>query len=48
MFGQNVMEKNSINGKVIDVNAEKLCSGVYVFEITEEGKKIYSGKAIVY
>ncbi len=48
MFGQVVVEKNNIAGKETSINAENLDSGVYVFEVAEKGKKIYSGKAMVY
>jgi hypothetical protein len=48
MLSQKVIEKDNINGNIIHVNAENLRSGVYIFEIAEDGKTIYIGKAMVY
>ena len=48
LFGQTVLEKNNINGSSIIINRGNLSSGVYLFEVTEKGNRIYSGKAVVY
>jgi hypothetical protein len=42
------MEKNNINGQTFQVNVETLGNGVYHYEVTEKGKKICTGKAVVY
>ncbi|HLG33298.1 MAG TPA: T9SS type A sorting domain-containing protein [Bacteroidia bacterium] len=48
LYGQLVQEKNNINGESFQLNRETLGSGVYVYEVTEKGKKICGGKAVVY
>ena len=48
LFGQTVMEKNNINGNSYTINRENLSSGIYLFEVSEKGNTIYSGKAVVY
>jgi hypothetical protein len=48
MFGQMVVETSGISGESFHINAESFGSGVYVYEVTEKGKKICSGKAVVY
>lgn len=48
VYGQMVFEKSNIYGKQAVINADNLSSGVYIFELTEKGKRIYDGKAVVY
>lgn len=48
MYGEVILERNNIMGKEIIINAENLSSGVYAAVVLEKGKKIYSGKAMVY
>lgn len=48
LYGQMVLEENNINGESFQLNAETLGCSVYVFEVIEKEKKIYTGKAIIY
>jgi hypothetical protein len=55
LYGQLVQEKNNINGESFCINRETLCSGVYVYEVTDtdfigagKEKKICTGKAVIY
>ena len=48
LFGQTVLEKNNINGDKFILHRDNLGSGIYVYEVTEKGNRIFSGKAVVY
>jgi len=44
VFGQKVYEMDAINGKHISLRRESLPSGIYIYEITENGQRIGNGK----
>ena len=48
LYGQMILEKSNINGESVQLNRGNLLSGVYLYEVIEKGKKIYTGKAVVY
>ncbi|HLG35451.1 MAG TPA: T9SS type A sorting domain-containing protein [Bacteroidia bacterium] len=48
LYGQLITETSGINGESFQLNRGTLGSGVYVYEVTEKGKKICGGKAVVY
>jgi len=48
LLGKKVAETTGINGESFQFNRGNLLSGVYVFEIKENGKNIGRGKAVMY
>ena len=48
LLGEKAAETTGINGESFQFNRGNLPSGVYVFEVREEGNKIYRGKAVAY
>ncbi len=48
IYGQLVESKNNLSGKEIILNRENLGSGIYIYEVTDNKKRIFTGKAVIY
>jgi hypothetical protein len=48
MYGQMMQQREHVSGREITVQRENLCSGIYIYEVSEAGRKITAGKAVVY